>query len=92
MEEEEEDAPTVQETPVAFDQVVPASSALDAVGLDQEDTDSSSAPSSLESQSGLPSAAAVPSSVIVESQEVPSPDSASFIVTTTSQVNKSIKI
>ena len=77
----------VQETPAAFAPIdaVPASSTLDAVGLDQEDTDSSSAPSSLESQDGLSTSAAVPSSVIVESQEVPSPDSASFIVTATSQ-------
>ena len=79
----------VQETPAAFAPIdaVPASSTLDAVGLDQEDTDSSSAPSSLESQDGLSTSAAAvpPSSVIVESQEVPSPDSASFIVTATSQ-------
>ena len=64
-EEEDEEAATVQEIPAfaAEDHQVPATSTLDAVELDAEDTDSSSAPSSLESQSGLES-----QRVIVESQ------------------------
>merc|ERR1711899_715085 len=58
-------------------QVSPAVNTLNALedymNQDLADAESSSAPSSLESQSG-------PASVIIESQEVPIPDQASFII------------
>lgn len=58
-------------------QVSPAVNTLNALedyaNQDIADAESSSAPSSLESQSG-------PASVIIESQEVPIPDQASFII------------
>ena len=61
-------------------QVSPAVNTLNALedymNHDLADAESSSAPSSLESQSG-------PASVIIESQEVPIPDQASFIIKTT---------
>ena len=61
-----------------FDQQVqPADNRLNALDYPEDSGNAdSSAPSSLESQSG-------PASVIVESQEVPTPDSAAFILTTT---------
>ena len=58
-------------------EVAPAVNTLNALedymNQDLVDAESSSAPSSLESQSG-------PASVIIESQEVPIPDQASFII------------
>merc|ERR1712018_248679 len=61
-------------------QVSPAVNTLNALedymNQDLADAESSSAPSSLESQSG-------PASVVIESQEVPIPDQASFIIKTT---------
>ena len=63
---------------------VPAVTTLNALDYPEEvesaNAEDSSAPSSLESQSG-------PSSVIIESQEVPTPDSASFILKTTEQTS-----
>ena len=57
-------------------QVQPADNRLNALDYPEDSGNAdSSAPSSLESQSG-------PASVIVESQEVPTPDSAAFILKT----------
>ena len=57
-------------------QVQPAVNRLNALDYPEDSGNAdSSAPSSLESQSG-------PASVIVESQEVPTPDSAAFILKT----------
>ena len=58
---------------------------LNGCGLGEDSSpyvEDSSAPSSLESQAGNDSTSRKPSSVIVESQEVPVPDSASFIIKT----------
>ena len=57
---------------------VPAQAVTIALDYPEEIREDSSAPSSLESQSG-------PASVIIESQEVPNPDSASFILKTSEQ-------
>ena len=88
-EEDEDDKPQLESAAteaesskpvVNFDfeqQVQPAVNRLNALDYPEDSGNAdSSAPSSLESQSG-------PASVIIESQEVPTPDSAAFILKTT---------
>ena len=75
-EEQNEKPPVVN---FELEPVQPAVNRLNALDYPEDSGNAdSSAPSSLESQSG-------PASVIIESQEVPTPDSASFILKTTEQ-------
>lgn len=67
----EPDSPEIQEE--CENGQVPADSTLNALDDPTQTAADSSAPSSLDSQTG-------PASVIVESQEVPNPDQASFII------------
>ena len=75
-EEQNEKPPVVN---FELEPVQPAVNRLNALDYPEDSGNAdSSAPSSLESQSG-------PASVIIESQEVPTPDSAAFILKTTEQ-------